>query len=199
MTSDDSRYKLGAIAALLIGGMAACSHPTQVGTVTVDPQPLTRFHTFQISAPAPPAKRVAVAATNASDRGAAAMMDMDPMLETSLVGRAIRQDLVSAFERRGYQHVEAPSDFKVAYYAGTGQVIDTRAYEKGYYSGHKYDTQTYDYPAGTIIVDVVNSKTDSLVWRGTGLSPIPSDPEDYAGAIRETVDQVVAKFPKAPR
>ena len=195
----DSSYRPGAIAAVWILGMAACSSSTRVTSVTADPQPLTRFHTFVISAPPPPVTRVAVAATNDSDRGAAAVIEMDPMLETSLVGRAMRQYLVAAFEDRGYQHVDASSDFRVAYYAGTGQVVDTRAYETGYYAGHKFDTETYDYPAGTIIVDVVNTKTDSLVWRGTGLSPIPSDPEDYAAAIRRTVDKVVGKFPKAPR
>jgi Domain of unknown function (DUF4136) len=194
-----SGYCLGAISVALIAGMAACSHSTQVTSVTADPQPLTRFHTFVVSAPAPRVERVAVAATNDKDRGAAAIIDMDPMLATSLVGRAIRQDLVAAFERRGYQHVDAASDFQVAYYAGTGQVVDTRAYETGYYAGHRVETQTYDYPAGTIIVDVVNTRSDSLVWRGTGLAPIPSDPEDYARAIRRTVDKVVAEFPKAPR
>jgi hypothetical protein len=197
MMTADSKYRLGAIA-VLISGVAACSNSTQVTSVTADPRPLTRFHTFVVTAPAPPVQHVAVAATNDKDRGAAAIMDMDPMLATSLVGRAIRQDLVAAFESRGYQHVDAPSDFQVAYYAGTGQVVDTRAYEKGYYAGNSIETQTYDYPAGTIIVDVVNTASDSLVWRGTGLAPIPSDPEEYAGAIRRTVDKVVAEFPKAP-
>jgi hypothetical protein len=28
-------------------------------------------------------------------------------------------------------------------------------------------TRTYEYPGGTIVVDVVDARSDSLVWRGT--------------------------------
>ena len=126
-------------------------------------------------------------------------MDMDPMLATSLVGRAMHQDLVTAFSGRGYQLADGNADFQVAYYAGTGRVIDTRAYDTPYHAdGHKIDTRTFEYPAGTIIVDVVDARSDSLVWRGPGIAEVPDDPDDYAKAIRGTINDVVAPVPQGP-
>jgi hypothetical protein len=183
---------------LLIAG--ACKSSSHVAIENLDTLAVRQFKTFTVSAPAPSMDRVAVAATNDRDRVGGAVMDMDPMLSTSIVGLAIRQDLVSAFANRGYHGVDGAPDFYVAYYAGTGRVVDTRASEKTYHSnGQKITTQTYEYPAGTIVVDVVDAHSDSLVWRGTGLAAIPNDPEDYAKAIHATVDKIVGGFPRAQR
>jgi hypothetical protein len=187
-----------ALGVLLIAG--ACKSSVHVAMDPLDTLAVRQFKTFTVSAPTPSVDRVAVAATNDRDRVGGAVMDLDPMLSTSLVGRAIRQDLTSAFAKRGYQGVDGTPDFYVAYYAGTGRVVDTRASEKSYHSnGQKITTQTYEYPAGTIVVDVVNARSDSLVWRGTGLTEIPKDPDDYAKAIHTTVDRIVGTFPKAQR
>ncbi len=184
-------------AVLLLGG---CSSSARVATVTVDSAALSRFQTFTVSAPAPRVDQVAMAGTNDRDRAGGAVMDMDPMLATSLVGRAMSEDLVSAFSHRGYHTAQGEPDFQVAYYAGTGRVVDTRAYATNYHAdGHQVETRTFEYPAGTIIVDVVNPRSDSLVWRGTGIAEIPDNPEDYARAIRGTINEVVGQFPKAKR
>jgi hypothetical protein len=110
------------------------------------------------------------------------------------------EDLVGAFTHRGYQTAQADPDFQVAYYAGTGRVVDTRAYATSYHADdQKIDTRTFEYPAGTIIVDVVNPRSGSVVWRGTGVAEILDNPEDYARTVRGTIDRVVAQFPKAKR
>jgi len=180
---------------------AACKGRTvNVASGAIDTLALQQFQTFSIKAPTPPADSVAVATTNGTDRVGGAVMDMDPMLSTSLVGRAIRQDLANAFASRGCQAVESTPDFYVAYYAGTGHVVDTRASQKSYRTnGQKITTQTFVYPAGTIVVDVVDAQSDSLVWRGTGLARIPNNPNDYARAIQETVKSIVGTFPRAQR
>jgi hypothetical protein len=188
-----------AVAILVIA--TACKGDTvRVASGTLDTVAVRQFKTFSIMAPPPSAGKVGVTATNDSTRVAGAVMDMDPMLSTSLVGRAIRQDLSDAFTKRGYQPVEGKPDFYIAYYAGTGRVVDTRASEKRYHtSGQKITTETYEYPAGTIVVDVVDARSDSLVWRGTGVAEIPTDPNNYARAIHETVEKIVGTFPKAQR
>lgn len=106
-----------------------------------------------------------------------AVMNMDPMLSTSLVGRAIRQDITDAFTARGYQPVEGSPDFYVAYYAGTGHVVDTRASQRSYRTnGTQITRHTLVYPAGTIVVDVVDARSDSPVWRGAGVLPDSEQP-----------------------
>ena len=175
----------------------ACSSSVRVVTETGDAAALQHLKTFTLSAPVPTASRVAVAATNDSNRVGGAVMDMDPMLATSLVGRAMHQDIANAFAKRGYQSVDGTPDFYVAYYAGTGRVVDTRGSAKAYHVGQKITTETYEYPAGTIVIDVVIARSDSLVWRGIGVAEIPSDPKDYARAVQSTVNKIVEQFPKA--
>ena len=193
------RHTIYAVAGLSV--MTACKGRTvSVSSGMIDTVAVQQFKTFSIMAPISTADTVAVAATKDSNRVAGAIMNMDPMLATSLVGRAIQQDLTNAFTRRGYQAVEGTPDFYVAYYAGTGHVVDTRASEQRYRSnGTKITRETVVYPAGTIVVDVVDARTDSLVWRGTGMAQIPKDPNDYAGTIHEAVDKIVGSFPKAQR
>src|SRR4051812_16702531 len=107
-TSDGLR----AIALATIAGVTACSPTTtRIASETINPNAPTRFKTFAVSAPAPRVDQVAVGVTNDSDRVGGAIMDMDPMLATSLVGRAMRQDLVTAFAHRGYEPVEDAPDF----------------------------------------------------------------------------------------
>jgi hypothetical protein len=198
-TSSHRGAAIPVAALLLIAGVSGCSKGARITTATADPAALNRFHTFAVTAPTPRADRIAVGVSD-SDRAGGAVMDMDPMLATSLVGRAMHQDLVTAFSGRGYHLADGNADFQVAYYAGTGRVIDTRAYDTPYHAdGHKIDTRTFEYPAGTIIVDVVDARSDSLVWRGTGIAEVPDDPDDYAKAIRGTINDVVAQFPKAPK
>ncbi len=184
------------VAVLVITSAVACSKPVRVASETLDAKALEHFATFSVTAPTPIASRVAAEVTNDSNRAAGVVMDMDPMLATSLVGRAMSEELATAFARRGYQRTDTNPNFYVAYYAGTGKVVDTRAAQSQYHvNGQQLSTKTYEYPAGTIVVDVVDARSDSLVWRGTGLAEIPNDPDDYSRMIRATIDQVVAQFP----
>jgi len=199
-THSYGRVVAQAAVGLLAMAIACKGRTVSVASGTLDTVALRQFKTFAIMAPAPPVDSVAVGATNGSDRAGGAVMNMDPMLATSLVGRAIRQDLSDAFTKRGYQAVDGTPDFYVAYYAGTGHVVDTRASQKSYHTnGQKITTQTYEYPAGTIVVDVVDARSDSLVWRSTALAAIPSDPNDYARTIHDAVDKIVGTFPRAQR
>jgi hypothetical protein len=195
------RRALHVLALGVVTAVAACSSDrVRVAAGTVDQSMLARFKTFSVTAPTPPANRVAGAATNDTNRVAGAVMDMDPMLATSLVGRAMRQDLTEAFVQRGYQSVDASPDFYVAYYAGMGKVVDTRIAQSQYHvDGKKISTETYEYPAGTIVVDVVDARSDSLAWRGTGIARIPDNPDEYSRAIRAAINQIVAQFPTPNR
>ena len=185
------------IVVVAIASVACSRSSTRVITEAGDTAALQHLKSFAVSAPVPTATQVAVAATNDSNRVGGAVMDMDPMLATSLVGRAIRQDITSAFVKRGYVSTETSPDFHVAYYAGTGRVVDTRGSQKSYRVGQKISTETYEYPAGTIVIDVVIARSDSLVWRGIGITEIPKNADDYSKAIQSTVDKIVKQFPKS--
>lgn len=52
------------------------------------------------------------------------------------------------------------------------------------------------YTEGTLILDFVDAKTQKLVFRGIGTGTV-SDPETNAERIRDAVEKIVEKFPRA--
>ena len=193
-----------ATAIIVSASITACNrNPVRVTSVIVDSAALKQLRTFSLKAPPPveaEVRRGAILGDTTHQAAGSVVMEMDPMLATSAVGQAIRQDLADAFARRGYQSGTGSVDFYVAYYAGTGSVVSTRASEQSYRTnGSKVTTETYEYPAGTIVVDVVDARTNSLVWRGTGLAAIPDNPDDYKRVIQDAVNQIVGEFPMARR
>jgi len=199
-TSRLARRALGVGVLAALTAAAACADNMHVAATAADTTASRHLKTFGVIAPQPLVSSAAGAVTDGDGNAATAVMDLDPMLQTSLIGRAIRQDLANAFERRGYRLASGQPDFFVEYYAGTGDVVDTRAYASSYHGqGTQIDRETVQYPAGTIVVDVVDARTSTRVWRGTGVAEIPPRPDDYARAVRRVVDAVVAQYPRAAR
>src|SRR5262245_60719018 len=87
-----------------------------VASGALDTAAVRQFRTFSLKSPTGSADTVGVVGTTGENRVTGAVMDMDPMISTSLVGRAIRADLSDAFTKRGYQATDATPDFNVFYY-----------------------------------------------------------------------------------
>jgi Domain of unknown function (DUF4136) len=149
----------------------------------------------------------------------------DPMLDNSITNRALRADLTTALESRGYVPTSREAaDFLVAYYAGTKQKLDTTYWGPTFDPGWRYQYRGrrgwawpyYGAPyygmmnpwggqqvsvtsstQGQVIVDLIDPKTNELIWRGQGIEPVSSDPAQYASALQGVVSAIVAKFPQA--
>ncbi|MDB4911508.1 MAG: uncharacterized protein JWO39_2331 [Gemmatimonadetes bacterium] len=194
-------------AAMMTWAVIGCSERVAVASSHADDAKLSTYHTFAMMTVPPRATAndsgsagdTSVRSGDVKDSsgaGDSSVTRMDPMLASSPVGEAIRSDIVHSFAGRGYRESSAP-DFLVAYYAGTGHIIDVRAYPydySGLSSSGRVDLR--DYPAGTVIVDVVDASTKKLVWRGQGVSKIPNDPELYAHQLAVAVKDIIAQFPK---
>ena len=123
----------------------------------------------------------------------------DPMLDNSITNRALRDEIRSAFEARGYRFQPEGADFDVAYYASAAPVLDVRTFDYGYtWRGFpRQYTEVEQYEQGTVIIDVVDPITHELLWRGQGVARVDPDPDKYVKEIRKTVDAIVKKFPAA--
>ncbi|MBC7693574.1 MAG: DUF4136 domain-containing protein [Methylotenera sp.] len=53
---------------------------------------------------------------------------------------------------------------------------------------------TYQYTQGTVVLDFVEAKSKTLVWRGSA-TDAASSPEDSPGKIREAVTKILEKYP----
>lgn len=153
-------------------------------------------------------ERVAVSSASAPSLDSASYHTFAMMPATSpatpdsvraVIAGAIRTDLEQSFAGRGYTESANP-DFLVAYYGGTGDVITVKAYPYGYSGMSNVGKMNVtDYPAGTLVVDVVDAKTNQLVWRGQGVNRIPNNSDLYSRQIAVAVRDIVAQFPKATK
>jgi hypothetical protein len=188
----------------------ACASGIRVRTTTAPDANLAGLHTFRVlNAP----QRRADAPTLPQD---------DPMLNNSITNQALRQDLVQAFQTKGYTLDGSNPDFVVAYYAGTKEKMDTTYWNPdpywryGYrgfgYRGLGYRgwawpwygyaapypaMQLQEYTEGSVVVDVVDPKTKELLWRGQGVARVSDNPNTYANELEKTVTAILKKFPQA--
>ncbi len=84
------------------------------------------------------------------------------------------------------------------YTAGIGTIPPY--YEPYYYPGYNnyvnivgYDTDTYAYEEGTLIVQLVDSDTKNTVWKGVATDPIFE--ENSLTAIQDMVDDIFEEYP----
>lgn len=54
---------------------------------------------------------------------------------------------------------------------------------------------TYDYVDGSLIIDIVSSKTQKLVWQGIGNAQIDSKPSDPEEFVASSIKKILAGFP----
>ena len=52
-----------------------------------------------------------------------------------------------------------------------------------------------DYKDGSLMIDIVDAKSNRLVWQGTGNAEITSQPKNHDEAISNTVTRILASFP----
>ncbi|WP_286972125.1 DUF4136 domain-containing protein [Flavobacterium sp. UBA4854] len=54
---------------------------------------------------------------------------------------------------------------------------------------------TYDYVDGSLVIDIVSTKTDKLVWQGIGNAEIDSKPDNPEQFINDAIKKILADFP----
>ncbi len=145
-------------------------------------------------------------ATPKTKKANAVSDDNDPMLANSISNQALRQDLATDFQAKGYTLTGASPNFAVAYYASAQNKLDVTDWDYGYnywgyhrfWRGYGYPVETVQqYTEGTVIVDVIDPATKELLWRGQGKAEVSKDPAAYIAELAKTVQAIVARFPAA--
>jgi hypothetical protein len=125
----------------------------------------------------------------------------DPMLVNSITNEAMRSTIVDAFKSRGYALDPGNPDFNVAYYASARERLDVTMWDYGYpgrwggWGPRPMYATARPFTEGTVIIDVIDSKSNDLLWRGRGVSAVSDDPEEFQKSLREAVNAIIKKFP----
>jgi hypothetical protein len=134
-----------------------------------------------------------------------ASLDQDePRLQSRLVQKRIQQAIVLGLAQRGYAQVRQDPDFLVAYHAAIDEAIDTRTMYNSYRVVPQVEGWALEpsrlvqrYEVGTLLVDVFDSRSRELIWRGRVQSRVQDfgDPDARAERTNEVVRTLLEQFP----
>ena len=112
----------------------------------------------------------------------------NPALNSELVKKQIEAALVRDLTSRGLSQSESgPADLNVAYHFGSERKTEVEAYPAGWRGwGTRY--VRVPYADGTLVIDLRDPSTHSLVWRG-----ISREEQSDATKIRGKLDAMVRK------
>ena len=134
----------------------------------------------------------------------------DPRLDSGLLDSRIRAAVKSELDAKGYALATSGTpDFQVAYHVSVEGKLDVdtvyRDYPRGGYGragryggGWGYaETRVREYDEGTLLIDVLQSGTGALLWRGSGVATVrqESTPDKRTKRINAAVKKILARFP----
>lgn len=172
-------------------GIACALGACSTVTVTTDYDKSAAFGKYKTYSLAPAAKGQALSPT-----GEAALRDA---LRTELGARGITEAASGKADLAIVRHVFVSDKVSVQKYTDWGYGYGGGwPYSYGYYGMWAGAPRTYvdvtAYTEGTLVLDVVDTRTKKLVFRGTGTA-IVGGPESNAGKIRSAVEKMVAELP----
>jgi hypothetical protein len=117
----------------------------------------------------------------------------NPALSSDLVKKQIEADIVHHLTAKGLAQVSGPSDLNVRYTFGQARKVEVETYPAGWY-GMGTRAVRVPYAEGTLVIDLRDPSTRSLVWRGIA-SEEKSDAAKLEGKIDSMVKKSIEKYP----
>ena len=107
----------------------------------------------------------------------------------------IRENLESQFSAIEMQKTDAEPDFLVAFYAKS--VLRTRWQTPGYSGlGSTGNAAPEGYEVGTLVVDIIDRKSNQVVWRGMATKTLGPNKKKVDQAVREACMKLAKQFKK---
>lgn len=130
----------------------------------------------------------------------------DPLLDSQLLGRKVREAVTVALGERGYAEVTAAdADFLVTYHTTVRERVRDSgpSFSLTFGSVYRRGPRTivvddrfgsHSYREGTLIIDVIDARTDTLIWRGWSSGAV-HERRFTETAVAESVRAILARFP----
>src|SRR3990172_3175103 len=125
-------------------------------------------------------------------------LDQDPFFQDHVQGAVDR--LLAA---RGFELATATPDLLIHYHASVSRRIDVTTVDAD--DGYCYDddcrVKAIDFEAGTLVLDIVDTRTNQVIWRGwarQGIEGLFEDRDRMARRIDEAVGRMLERLPVAP-
>jgi hypothetical protein len=125
-----------------------------------------------------------------------ARLDNNPFFHDRL-----RTNIDRGLEARGYRPGGTAADLRVHYHATVRERIDVNSadLERGFCEGSA--CRPFIYSAGFILIDLVDERTGTLVWRGWAdgtFDGVLEDQDVMEEAVDEAVARILERLPRRP-
>jgi hypothetical protein len=117
----------------------------------------------------------------------------NPALNSELVKKRIEADIERDLTARGLDMSSGRADLNVRYRFGSARKTEVERYPAGW-RGWGTRVRRVPYAEGTLVIDLRDPKTKSLVWRGIA-SEEKSDASKIEGKLDDMVKKAVEKYP----
>ncbi|MEO8677630.1 MAG: DUF4136 domain-containing protein [Vicinamibacterales bacterium] len=125
-------------------------------------------------------------------------LDANPQFKDQFQG-AVEREL----SRKGLTQVTTGKpDLLIHYHANISERLNVTGIDRpyGYCIGQECSADVTTYEAGTLVLDVVDAKTNKLIWRGWSQDPVQKmldSPDEMTRQINKAVPQMMKQYPKA--
>lgn len=117
----------------------------------------------------------------------------NPSLNNEIVQQNLESDIRKYLTARGLTETSARPDLNVRYSLGSGRRVETEAYPAGW-RGLGTRVVRRGYTEGTLILDLRDTKTHTLVWRAIAVEE-NSDPMKIKDHLTDMVRKSTEKYP----
>jgi hypothetical protein len=121
----------------------------------------------------------------------------NPALNSELVKKQIEADIARDLTARGLEITTGKSDLNVRYRFGSARKAEIETYPAGW-RGFGTRVVRVPYTEGTLVIDLRDPSTRSLVWRGIA-SEEKSDGTKIEGKLDAMVRKAIEKYPPKPK
>ena len=116
-----------------------------------------------------------------------------PALNSELTKKNLQTEIENALTAKGLTKVTGPSDLNVLFQFGAARRVETEAYPAGW-RGLGTRVARVPYNEGTLVIDLRDPTTRTLVWRGIA-SESESNPTKIAAKLDDMAKKAIAKYP----
>lgn len=127
-----------------------------------------------------------------------ARLDRDPFFQDRVQGAVEK-----AMAARGFAWSEASGtpDLRIHFHANISERLDINQIDvtRGYCTGEGCTPPVTQYEAGTLVIDVMDARTNRLLWRGWAQNAVKDMLEDQDTMARQIDEAVTRMFDRFPR
>ena len=122
----------------------------------------------------------------------------------------VKRDLTEALTEKGWKLVpDASAETQIVFHGATQTKRDLNTfYSGGMYGGYGYyggggmsssTTTVSEYVVGTLVMDMFDSKTKKLIFRGTATAELSKDPKKNEKKSDKAAQKMFKNFPPMPK